>query len=881
MKRWTQVVALRVRSLFRRSAVDRDLDKEMQFHLDERSAELIAEGVSADEARRIARREFGSTASIAQQCRETRRVNFLQNFAQDLRYASRNVIKQPMLLVTAASSIALGVGANLVIFGLANGLLLSTPTASDPDRLVHVRTNRGSHASYSAWRDLNVSGVMEGLAGHSIEVDMNWRSRDISIGVMPLIVTANFFDVMGIPIANGRAFTASEAAAERDPRVVLVSHAFWTTRLGGDAAVLGSTLNLNGHPYTVLGVLPADMRSPTGYGISPDLVIPISKAVVSNLDAPNAGHVQLIGRLRPGQSAEAARAALNAASTAWAGEDAGRTGFIQLVAPVGGMSQLKDFKEIALFFGMLLVVTSLVLSIACANVAGLLLARSVARRKEIALRLAIGASRARIVQQLLTEGFVLSAAGTLAGVLIAAAVAQLIARVALPLPVPISFQVAFDSRLAVLALALVVGSTMLSALAPALQATRVALNPDLKQEGRTYGHRRFSARGVMVSGQVAMAVLLLVMTVLFLRNLGLANRLEPGFDADRTIVAEVSFVEGGQGQAGSETVVAMTERLRALPGVEAATFSEGLPLTMRYGGNTGTMMRIEGRNAPVRVDYNDNSVGPDYFRVMGIKLLRGREFTIADRAANRAAIVNEEFVRRYFDGLEPIGRTVTLNFDPEEVPFEVVGVVANSKYRSIGEDHDAAFYTSYLSRERTPRFAHVIVRSVASPETMVPAVRNFILQADSNVAVTVQPVTGALTFAFLPSRIGAVLVGIMGALGALLAMIGLYGVVSFAVTRRTPEIGIRMALGASHRAIGRLVFIDGAWLVGVGMLAGLAIALVVTRPLSAFLVAQLSTTDLVSFVGPVILLAFTSLIAGWSPTRRALRIQPAETLRSE
>jgi predicted permease len=880
MKRWAHVVALRLRSLFHRSALDRDLDREMQFHLHQRSAELVEEGHSPDEARRTALREFGSTASIAQQCRETRRVNFLQNIAQDLRYASRNVIKQPMLLVTAASSIALGVGANLVIFGLANGLLLSTPTASDPDRLMHVRTSRGSHTSFSAWRDLEATGVMAGLAGHNIEVDMNWRGRDASTSVMPLIVTANFFDVMGIPIAHGRAFTASEAAAERDPRLVVISHGFWMTRLGGDAAVLGSTLTLNGHPYTVLGVLPPGMRSLPGYGISPELVIPISRAVVGNLDAPKAAHVQLVGRLRPGQSAAAARAALNAASTAWAGEDQ-REGFIQLVAPVGGVYQLNDFKEITLFFGMLLVVTGLVLAIACANVAGLLLARSVARRKEIALRLAIGASRARIVHQLLTEGFVLSAAGTLAGVLITAAMAQLIARIALPLPFPITFAVAFDSRFVVLALALVVGSTMLSALAPALQATRVALNPGLKQESRTYGHRRFGARGLMVSGQVAVAVLLLVMTVLFLRNLGLAHRLEPGFDADRTIVAGVSFVEGSQGRPGSESIVAIAERLRALPGVEAATFSDGLPLTMRYGGNTGTMMRIEGRRAPLRVDYHDNTVGPDYFRVMGIALLRGREFTTADRAVHRAVIVNEEFVRRYFDGLEPIGRTISLNFDPEEVAFEVVGVVANSKYRSIGEDHDAALYTSSLARERTPRFAHVIVRSAAPPETMVPAVKSLILQADPDVAVTVQPVTSALTFAFLPSRIGAVLVGTMGALGALLAMIGLYGVVSFAVTRRTAEIGVRMALGASHGAIGRLVFIDGAWLAGVGMAAGLMIAFVVTRPLSAFLVAQLPTTDFVSFAGPVILLALTSLIAGWGPTRRALRIHPAETLRSE
>jgi predicted permease len=881
MIRWAQVLLLRVRSLFKRSAIDRDLDKELRYHLEEHAAELVAAGMAPDEARLAAMRAFGSSASISQQCRETRRVNFLENLAQDIRYGARALVKQPMLLVTAASSIALGVGANLAIFGLANSLLLSTPTAADPDRLVHIRTNRGSHTSYGAWRDLEASGVMAGIAGHAIEADMNWRGRDVSIGVTPLVVTANFFDVMGVPIALGRGFTTLDAAAERDPRVVVISHGFWTAKLGADAGVLGSTLALNGHAYTVLGVLPKDIRSLPGYGITPDMVVPISKAIEPGLDAPDGGHLQLIGRLRDGQGAEGARAALNAASTRWVGDDPGKTGFIRTVAPVGGLYQLNEFKEVTLFFGMLLVVTGLVLAIACANVAGLLLARSVARRKEIALRLAIGATRMRIVQQLLTEGFVLAVLGTVAGVAITAALGTLVSRISLPLPIQIAFSVAFDTRFAVLAIALVLASTLLCALAPALQATRVALNPGLKQETRTYGHRRFGPRELMVTGQVAVAVLLLVTTVLFLRNLGMANRLEPGFDAGRAIVAQITFVEGRQGQPGSEAILELADRLRALPGVEAASFAEGMPLTMRYGGNTGTMMRIDGRDQPVRVAYDDNRVGPDYFRVMGIDLLRGREFTASDRGPGVAVIVNEEFVRRYFEGLEPIGRTIYLDGDPDVIPAAVVGVVANSKYGSIGEDRNAALYTPYLRSRPPGRFVHAIVRSAGPPEVILQSVSDAIIQADPAAAVSAVPVSTAIRFAFLPSRVGAGLVGTLGLLGALLAMIGLYGVVSYAVTRRTSEIGIRMALGSSRGAIAMLVFTDGARLVGAGMVIGLIVAFVLTRPLAAFLVAQLPTTDPISFAGPIILLALTSLVAGWNPTRRALRIQPAETLRSE
>ncbi len=608
MTRWMRVLLLRFRSLFIRSTVDRDLDRELRFHLEKHVEELVAAGASRKDAREEALREFGSPANITQQCRETRRVNSLQNLLQDTRYALRTLAKQPMLLVTAASSIALGAGANLAIFGLANSLLLSTPTATRPDRLVHLRTNNGSHTSYSAWRELDASGVMAGIAGHDIESDMNWRGRDISIGVMPLVVTGNFFDVMGIPIAMGRAFTAAEAAAERDPRVVVVSHRFWTARLGGDPSVLGSSVILNGNAYAVLGVLPSDLRSLPGYGISPEMFIPISAALAPNLHAPRAGHIQLVGRLRDGQTAEGARAALNVAASHWAGEDPDHTGFIRVIAPVGGLYQVKELKEVGAFFAVLLLVTGLVLAIACANVAGLLLARSAARQKEIALRLAIGATRTRIVQQLLTEGLVLAVAGTIAGVAITAGVARLISRVALPLPIPFAFTVTFDTRLAVLSVALVLVSTVLCALAPALQATRGVLSPGLKQETRTYGHRRFGMRGVLVTGQVAVSVLLLVPTVLFLRNLEMANSLEPGFDAAQTLVAHITFVEGRQGQASNQAIEGIVERLRGLAGVEAATFTMGMPLTMRYGGSTGTMMRIDGRAAPVRVEYSTNSV---------------------------------------------------------------------------------------------------------------------------------------------------------------------------------------------------------------------------------------------------------------------------------
>jgi predicted permease len=882
MNRWLDVFQLRLCSIFRSSAVDRDLARELRSHLDERIAELVESGVPAEQARREAAREFGSVASISDQCRDTRRVNFLSHLAQDVKYAVRGLKAQPLLLTAATTSIALGVGANLAIFGLANSLLLSSPTAFRPDRLVHIRTGNGSHVTYRAWLELNGAGVLAGIAGYQIEWSANWRGPEVSVPITPLHVTANFFDVVGVPMTIGRGFTAAEARAELNPRLVVISHGFWSRRLSANPAVLGSALVLNGEPYTVVGVTQAGLRSLPGFGIAPDMWLPISPALVPDLEVVRAAHVQLIGRLHDGQERSAAHAALATVArrvgTELGDDSAGR---ITSFSAAGGLEQMRVFKEIAAFFGVLLVVTILVLSIACANVAGLLLARSTARRREIALRLAIGASRTRIVQQLLTEGFVLSVAGTIAGVVLVFLAGQLLPRIRLPLPLPLEFHLTFDTRLAWFATALVVVSTLLSSLAPAWQATRPSVMPALKQLTPAYVHRRFTMQNLLVAGQIAVSVLLLVTTLLFLRNLALAHTLSPGFDADRALVVQLTFVEGRQGQNAAPAVEAVVERLASTPGVEAAAFSNGIPLSM-FTGRTGTNIRIEGRDAPVRVDYEDNAVCPGDFKAMGIAILRGRDFSTADRpGAPAVVVVNQEFVRRYFEGRDPVGLHIFLPTDPQPTPAQIIGVVADSKYRSIGEGREAALYEAYLQRRTPDRFVHVIARTMGSPIPMAGTVRDAILQMDSSAAVVVEPMTATLAFAFLPSRIGAALMGMLGALGAVLAMVGLYGVVSYAVTRRTREIGIRLALGASHRAVMRLVLRDGGLLVGLGLGAGIGLALLVTRPLAAFLVAELPASDPLSFASSAILLLLISLLATWSPARRATKIAPTSALRAE
>ena len=600
-------------------------------------------------------------------------------------------MRQPGLFAAAVTSIALGVGANLTIFSLANTMLLSVPSAAAPGELVMIRTSNGSHVSYRGWQHLDRSGAIGGVAGYQFEQSVNWRDGQESISLIPLLVTANFFDVVRPPIAFGRGFTAAEARAELDPHLVVVSDGFWRRRLNSDPQAIGRALSINGEPFIVTGVLAPKIRSIAGFGLAPDVYLPLSERLVPSLDQPKSAAAQLVGRLRPDQSLAAGRAAIAAAAASIPGGDEyDEFKIIREFAHLGGVAQVREFKELGVFFVVLMIVAGLVLAIACANVAGLLLARGLARRREIALRLALGASRGRLIQQLLTESFILALAGVAAGGALATIAFVGLSRVPLPLPLPLELSFSVDWRTAAVALILVLVSTGVTGLAPALQATRPALVPAIKLDDRHFVVRRLTMRGVLVAGQVAVSVVLLVAALLFVRSLMRATSIDPGFDVDRLLVAQVSFVEGRQGAAERPAIEAIAERVRAVPGVSAAAIAAGVPLTIFSGGHTGTEVRLDGIEGPTRVDYAGNEVGPGYFETMGIRLVRGRDFTAADRgAAARVVVINEEFARRYFKGLDPIGRRIQHNQQP--VGDEIIGVVSNGKYpqflRSAGRLH--------------------------------------------------------------------------------------------------------------------------------------------------------------------------------------------------
>lgn len=884
MRRWLDRAVLRLRSLFRGKDLDLALQREIQGHLDEQIAENIAAGMSPAEARFAALRAFGPIARIEEDCRDTRRVSVFQNLVRDLRYTLRSLTRQPLLVLAATLSIGVATAANAVVLTLAGELLLSAPTVRRPDRLAYIRTANGSHVSYPQWRELDQSDALAGVAGYQIEIEMNWTGPDRSISLMPLVVTANFFDLLGVPVATGRGFSTAEAQAERQPDVVVLSHAFWRNRLGSDPAALGRVLIFNGRPHTVIGILPSGLRAVPGLGIAPEVYLPLSRHLLPELENRQSAAVMLIGRLHEGQTLQQGRAALQAAVERLDQTNgSAKLGGVGQFAAVGGLSQVAGaFREVAPFFGLLAVAAGLVLAIACANVAGLLLSRGSVRRREVAVRSALGARRSRLVQQFLVEAFWLALGGTSLGLLLSFLVMRMLSQVSLPVPIPFEFHATVDVRLLLIFLALLTATTVLCGLMPALQVTRPSLITALKKDEPRFGRRRWTLRTLLVIGQVAVALVLLLTGFLFLRNLGRAHSLDPGFDTAQTLIAQLSFVEGRYTPETRATILQQaTEALVAIPGVQRATYAHGVPLTLRSGMMAGADLQ-RGDGVEFRAFYQANFVGPEYFATMGIPVIRGREFLATDRlGAPRVAVINEEFARRHFSDRDPLDQQLLLPGLDARYAVTIVGVVKNSKHRTIGEEQQAAMYEPFLQRTNRGRLVHILARTNGRADDFIKDVEGVLSAMDRSAAIEVTPMRSALAFAFLPSQIGAALLGTLGVLGLGLAMVGLYATIAYSVSRRTAEIGIRMALGASRRAVLRLVLRDAALFAAIGIFIGVAFALLITQPLAAFLVAGLSPRDPVIFAGTALLLFLVSLAAASSPARRATLIDPVAVLRWE
>jgi predicted permease len=835
--------------------MERDLEAELALHRD----------LSEAQGNPI---PLGNTTRIAEECRDLWRFTFVENFWCDVVYSARGLRRTPTLVLSAVLSLAIGIGANILIFSVAADFLMTQPSVTHPGSLVYARVGGNTGAGKQVLDFVRRSGAFQDVAGINEMGFINWNDGQETRRISSAVTSKNFFTAAGVPVAYGRGILPS------DPdEVAVLNNSFWRTQLGANPGIVGQTIQLDGKAYTVVGILPSNHRTMMGFGITPDVYVPRYLD-----DTPLAMYV----RLKPGMSVNQARAVLMIVATRldkaipvlFKYSDGVRA------TPIVGVARLAGFSgavvAVSVFFAVLLVIVGLVLLIACVNVAGLLLARASHRRTEIATRLALGASRARLMQQFLVESLLLTLLGAGCGLGLAQTISALLSRIQLPTPVPIHLQAVLDLRVALDAAVLVLVATSACGLLPARQALKESIAPDLHRE------QRQRIRRTLVIAQIAFSLVVLTTGVLFLRNLLRSAAITPGFDVQHAIRATVNLppVAYGNPQRLGIYVDHAIRELDAIPGVEASAAARAIPFIDAVGLLVPTTFADTGEK--VNTQFYWNVVTPDFFEAMNIPILQGRTFVPADHTGERVAIVNPAFVQRYLAGRTPLGTAFLWG---NNTTYRIVGVVAGTKNETIGEGDRPQLYQSLAQMSDTPLGSQTqlefVIRAVIPPEAELEPVRKALRRIEPAAGLDVATMASSIGFAFLPSQIGATLMGSAGLLGLILATIGLYGIMIYSVSRRTHEIGIRMALGATRGDISRMILLDSGKLVLTGSVIGLVIAVFVTRPLAMFLVPGLGASDPLTFFLVLSVVAVIVLIANWGPLRRALAVDPIASLRYE
>ncbi len=811
----------------------------------------------------------------------------MQTLLQDIRYGLRMLLKKPGFTLIAVITLALGIGANTAIFSLVNTVLFRPLPVVQPERIVEITPlGKGadignfSYPFYVDFRDRN--DVLDGMAAYRFS-PMSLSRNGNNERIWGYLVTGNYFDLLGVSAFKGRTFTQEEDRVPGANPVAVVSHDCWQERFAGDPNLVGKTVKLNGYDFTVVGIAPEAFRG-TVLFFTPDIYVPMTMAKQIEpgstwLESRGSGTIFALGRLKQGVAEEQARESLNLLGQQLAREHQLFEGIKFRLTPPGLIMPM--FRNGTLgFAGVLLAIVGLVLLIACTNLANLLLARAAQRRKEIAVRLSLGASRARLVRQLLTESVMLAMAGGAAGLLIAMWMVDLVKAFKPPVDFPLTVDLKVDWRVMIFTMIVSFITGVIFGLMPALQATRPDLIPALKDETSSGGYRRLRLRSGLVIAQVALSLLLLIAAGLIVRSLQQVQMIGPGFDIERTITLSVDLgLQGYDETRGREFYKQLISRVEALPGVRAASYTGYLPLNL---DRSSAAIYIEGQTFTRRSDLPvilNNGVWPRYFETMGIPLLQGREFMMQDeKEEKRMVIVNETFARRFWPGQDPIGKRLSRG-GPDRPFWQVVGVAKDSKYFGIGEDPQPFVYFPVL-REYDESLS-LIVSSTAEPKSLINAIRGEVQLLDSNLPVfDVKTMSEHMRLSLFPLRTGAWVAGSFALLALALAGLGIYGVMAYSVSQRTREVGIRMALGAQAGDVMRLVVKQGMVLAVAGLVIGLAGAVALTRLMSSVLYG-VSATDAVTFIAVTLLLALVVLIACYLPARRATKVDPMVALRYE
>jgi putative ABC transport system permease protein len=794
----------------------------------------------------------------------------METLFHDLRYAVRTWRRTPGFSIVAIATIALGISATTTVFSLIAALLLNPLPVPDPDRLVVVdEIHRGgthrmmgaaafSFTRYEAYRDAS-SEVFTGLAGHRL-TEASLRVEDAPEVVNTVAATANYFDVLALVPAEGRFFAPD--ASRASPRPAIISHEAWRTRFGGAPDAIGRRVFINSTPHEIVGVAPRGF-SGTVVGLPTDIWIPA--------DAGDGTPLTLFGRLRDGLTPASAAAALDVISRQVPLDYPNSTIVSAATQPLTPIPAFARGPAIG-FMGMLLATAGLVLLIASTNVAGVLLARASERRREVAVRMALGAGRLRVVRQFVVESVVLFLAGGAAGVLLTAWFVALVAAFEPPVPARIALDFGVDLRVLAFACGVTLLAGLLAGLAPALQTSRAAVLPGLR-EGTAGGGRRTRLRGAFVVAQLALSLLLVVVAGLFARTLQHALASDVGFNADGVVVAGVNpDAHGYDSQQAQRLQSDLLERVRAVPGVEAAAFAVWAPM----GGYVWTM-QVSADGEPARpMNANIATIGSGYVETLQVPLVAGRTFSTSDQPGTPlVALVNQTLARQLFDEAAPLGRVIVMG----EERAEVVGILADGKYENYTEAQAAVLYLSLDQRLASAATLHV--RSRVEAALTLAAVRRELAAIDPNIALEqAMPLSRLIGLSLYPQRMAALAIGAFGVTGLLLAALGLYGLLTFHVSSRTQEIGIRLALGAPLAGVIRLVLRQSLRLALIGTALGLAAAFALTRLLEGLLFG-VKPLDLVTFAGASLLLLVIAMLASYLPARRATRVDPTVALRAE